>query len=305
MLALVAPASADGLRVGKAVAANFGFIPLDVGVAQGIFANDGLELERFDFSGGAKQQQALTAGSIDIALGAGTDIAFIVKGAPELAVGSITASPAFLGITVAPDSTVRSGDDLKGKKIGVTGPGSLTFWLVEELNRVHGWGSDGAVPVVIGGQTSTQAAAIKTHEIDGFLANTAAGYWFEEQKTGRFLMPVSTYVSDFELFTILASTAIMQQRPDAVRRFLKGWYASIAFMRSHKAETVAVACKVSGFSPAVEGREYDLLMAHFSTDGRFQPKALDKLQTIFAGLKVLDGPLDLSKLTTEQFLPKT
>ena len=299
-----APAFAESLRVGKAVAENFGFVPLDVGVAEGMFKTEGIEIEAFDFTGGAKQQQALAAGSIDIALGAGTDMAFIVKGAPELAIASITASPIFLGIMVGQDSTVKSTDDLKGKRIGVTSPGSLTLWLVEELNRVKGWGNDGAVPVVIGGAIAIEIAALKTHQIDASMGATANGYSLEEQKIGRLVAPVSEYVGDIELFTILASTSVIRERPESVRRFLKAWYASVAFMKSHKPETVTIARKVSGFSHTVEEREYDLLMRHFSTDGRFKPKALEKLRAIFSDLKVVDGPLDLSKLTTEQYLPK-
>jgi NitT/TauT family transport system substrate-binding protein len=295
--------AAETLRVGKAVV-NFGFLPLDAGIAAGLYKQNGIEIEPFDFTGGAKQQQALTAGSIDIALGGGTDLAFIVKGAPERAIASITSSPSFLGITVGTDAKVRDVNDLKGKKLGVTSPGSLTFWLVEELDRVHGWGADGAVPIVIGGQLSTQIAAIKTHQVDGVLANTGVGYSFEEQGIGRLLTPASSYAGDFELFTILASTAIIEKSPDAVRRFLKAWFESVAYMKGHRDETIAIGRKVTGLSQKVEEREYDLLMPHFSADGKFKPSALERLRVIFADLKITDGPLDVTRLTTEDFLEK-
>jgi NitT/TauT family transport system substrate-binding protein len=300
--AIVAPAHAEALRVGKAVV-NFGFVPVDVGIAEGIFKKNGLEIDEYDFTGGLKLQQALNAGSIDIALSGGTDLALVIKGAPEIAVGEITSSPGFLGITVASDSGITNIDGLKGKKLGVTGSGSLTYWLVEELDRVKGWGADGATPVAIGGATSIQNAALKTHQVDGFLANSGAGFFLEEQGTARFLIPTSAYESDLELFTTFASTAILQSDPDGVRRFLKGWYQSIAYMRGHKDEAIAITSKVTGFSKSVEEREYDLLMKDFSTDGRFKPKALDRLRTIFADLKIMDGPLDFAKLTTEQYLP--
>jgi NitT/TauT family transport system substrate-binding protein len=56
----------DKLRVGKAVAEAFAFLPLDVGVRQGIFKRHGLDVEITAFGGGARLQQALAADSIDI-----------------------------------------------------------------------------------------------------------------------------------------------------------------------------------------------------------------------------------------------
>jgi ABC-type nitrate/sulfonate/bicarbonate transport system substrate-binding protein len=54
ILSLVATGRAGGetLRVGKAVV-NFGFLPLDVGMAAGIYKQNGIEIEQFDFTGGA------------------------------------------------------------------------------------------------------------------------------------------------------------------------------------------------------------------------------------------------------------
>ncbi|HXP04475.1 MAG TPA: hypothetical protein VN808_10170, partial [Stellaceae bacterium] len=145
---------------------------------------------------------------------------------------------------------------------------------------------------------------LKTHQVDGFLANTATGYAFDELKIGHLLLPASAYVDEIELFTTIASTAILEKSPDAVRRFLKAWYDTVAYMKNHKAETVATMHTITGFSEVVEEREYDALMPAFSSDGRFKPKALETIRTIFADLKVLDGPVDLSQLTTEQYLPK-
>lgn len=294
-------AQADPLRVGKAVV-NFGYLPLDIGIAAGIYQKNGVAIAPFDFTGGAKLHQALTAGAIDIALGGGTDMAFILRGAPERAVASVTSSPSFLGITVGSDTGIRDLAGLKGKKLGVTSPGSLTFWLVQELDRVHQWGDAGAAPIVIGGSIAIDTAAIKTHQVDGVLANTGVGYALEEQGIGKLIAPTSAYVGPFELFTIFASNALIAQNPDEVRRFLRGWFETVAYMKQHRDETVAMAHKVTGFSPAVEGRDYDLLMAQFSADGHFKPAALARLRTIFADLQITDAPLDFAKLTTEQFL---
>jgi len=297
--------AADKLRVGKSVVQVFGYVPLDVGIKSGIFAKNGLDVAEITFAGGARLTQALTAGAVDIALSGGPEMAFVAKGAPEIAVASITDSPAFMGIDVGAGSTARGLDDLKGKRIGVSTTGSLTAWLVDELNRVKAWtGEDRAIPVAIGGEATAELSAFKTGQIDANIASPANGYELEEQHAGRSLVDISSYVKNLELFVIYASTASVQQNPDAVRRFLKGWFEAVAFMKSHKAETVAATVEATGYPATVSARIYDRLMPQFSTDGKFLPRGLDKLFSSFVDLWVLDKSADTSKLYTEKFLPK-
>jgi NitT/TauT family transport system substrate-binding protein len=297
------PAGAETLRVGKVVAQNFGFVPLNVGVAEGFFKSRGLEIDEFDFGGGAKQQQALVAGAIDMAIGGGTDLAFIVKGSPSLGVAAITSSATFMGYIVGPDPAIKTIDDLKGRKIGVTTAGSLSRWLVDQLDATKGWGADGAVPVAIGGELATELASLKTHAVDAFIDSPAIGYELETQNAGRLLFTCSDYVHDFQVFMIYAATPLVEHNPDAIRRFLQGWLEAVNYMRGHKDETVEIARKITGFSQPVEEREYDLLMPQFSTDGKFDPKALAATARSFVDLKTLDQVPDVSKLYTERYLP--
>ena len=54
--------------------------------------------------------------------------------------------------------------------------------------------------------------------------------------------------------TDLCQHKLINSNPEAVRAFLKGWYDSIAFMKSHKAESVPIAAKVMGYTPRVAER---------------------------------------------------
>lgn len=74
-----AEASAETLRVGKAFPSAFGFVPIDVGVQEGIFKKQGLEIEITSLGGAPALIQAITAGSIDIGLESGTDLGMIPK----------------------------------------------------------------------------------------------------------------------------------------------------------------------------------------------------------------------------------
>src|SRR5258708_12967109 len=70
------------LRLGKAQANQFAFIPADVGVETGIFKKHGIDLDISAFAGDAKMLQALTARSLDIALGGTPSFSPILTAAP-------------------------------------------------------------------------------------------------------------------------------------------------------------------------------------------------------------------------------
>ena len=91
LAALVAGRTAladDRLRVGTPEPTAFVFAAVDVGIDSGIFAKYGLTIERIDFAGGAKLHQAMAAGALDIIVGTGSDLLFLVRGAPERGVGA-------------------------------------------------------------------------------------------------------------------------------------------------------------------------------------------------------------------------
>ena len=109
----------------------FYYLPLTIAERLGYFKDEGLDVEISDFPGGAKALQALVGGSADVVSGAyehtinmqakGQNIqAFVLQGrAPQIVLAYSTKNmPNFQSIA-----------DLKGKKIGVTAPGSSTSMM--------------------------------------------------------------------------------------------------------------------------------------------------------------------------------
>jgi ABC-type nitrate/sulfonate/bicarbonate transport system substrate-binding protein len=301
-LAALSPASAESLRAGTPAGNNFTFLPLRIGVDRGAFKEDGLDIEVTDFGGGAKLQQAFVAGALDLAVSAGTDMAFIAKGAPEHAIAAMGSQP-ILGIIVPYDSPAKSVDDLKGKKIGVTTVGSLTEWLMHRLMQQKGWGASDVTLVPIGSDISNEIALVTTNQIDGSVAPPALGLQLEAQKRGRLLLKTFDIGADFLGEAIYASNTLLAEHPDTVRRFLKAWFANMDWMRTHKAEVVERARAYTRFAPEIESEEYDLVMPIFSRDGHFHAAALKTLQQSFADMHMVDNAPDMAQLYTEAYLP--
>src|SRR5439155_25754241 len=78
----------DRVRVGKSQGSAWTFLLLDIGVEQGFFAKQGIEIESIELPGDAKLQQGFAAGAIDFGLGSGPGMAFAAKGSPAMAVAA-------------------------------------------------------------------------------------------------------------------------------------------------------------------------------------------------------------------------
>src|SRR5712692_1919958 len=143
--------AADKVRVGKAVPFAWTFTPIDVGIEVGIFARHGLELMVTGFAGDARLQQGLVSDSIDFGLGSGPGMGFLAKGSPAKAVAAMAGAPMNMSLVVSYDSAIKTLDDLKGKKIGITTVGSLTDWLLKRVVAEKKWGAADVTAVTVGG----------------------------------------------------------------------------------------------------------------------------------------------------------
>jgi ABC-type nitrate/sulfonate/bicarbonate transport system substrate-binding protein len=302
-LSLVSPASAaEKLRVGKAVAFAWTFTPLDVGIQAGIFAKHGLEIEASAFGGDARMQQALAADSIDVGIGSGPGMAFMAKGVPAKAVGAMYGVPRNMAVMADYNQPIRTVDDLRGKKLGVTTVGSLTDWIGKRINAQKGWTTNGITTVPIGGMQPARAA-VKTGQLDGYIGALESGYQLEENKEWRVITSAAPFVDHFITHVFFAREDLIAKRPEAVRAFLKGWMDTIAFMKANKDKTVEITSKVINVSPSVAGRAYDEQVPNFSTDGTFDPKSVALLKQSFIEMGLLKETPDDKVMFTTQFVP--
>jgi ABC-type nitrate/sulfonate/bicarbonate transport system substrate-binding protein len=292
------------IRVGKAQAQTFAFIPADVGTETGLFKKRGLDIEISSFAGDARLLQALTADAVDIALGGGPMLAYVAKGAPLLGVAAAADAPSTIMVVVLKDGPVKTEDDLKGRTLSVSTTGSLTYWLAQQLSRSHGWGPDG-IKIATLGSSAAQAAALKTNQIDGIVTESSTVFKLEEDGIGRILVRFGDRIKDFHVHVIYASKKLIDGNPDALRAFLAGWFETVQYMRDNKLQTIDIAARVaSDASKSVSSRNYEELMPIFNQTGRFNPKALYTLSRSFIELSLLPEAPDMSKLYTESFLPK-
>jgi ABC-type nitrate/sulfonate/bicarbonate transport system substrate-binding protein len=294
--------AADTIRVGKAVQDVWLYTPADVGIADGIFAKRGLDVDISILSGGAKLQQALLSGSIDIGLGGSQAMALSVKGSPVIAVASLAGPPAGFSILVVTGSPIKSVADLKGKSIGFASNGSILDWLQQRLSIQEGWGQHGMKGVAAGGSEASSAALL-SHQLDAIISTTETGFTLEAKHQARILSNMQPFAPNLITQVIFARTPFLKEHPDQVERFLKGWFTSVAYMEANKEKSSVISAKALNMDPAVVERAYDVEMPNLSKDGVFDPKGVDVLRQSFVELGMLDKPPTDDQILTTKFVP--
>lgn len=143
------------------------YLPLTIAETRGYFKDEGLDVTIADFAGGSRALQALVGGSADIVSGAfehtinmqvkGQRLrAFVLQGrAPQIV----------LGVNPKTMPNFKTVADLKGKKLGVTAPGSSTNVLANFVLAKAGL-KPADVAIVGVGAGSGAVAAMRSGQID-------------------------------------------------------------------------------------------------------------------------------------------
>ena len=292
----------DTIRFGKAFPGLFQFTPVDLGIEKGFFKKRGLEVEITSFFGDAKQQQAYTAGAIDMGIGGGAGMAFIAKGSPILAVAEAAGPPLGITLGVWADTPYKTVADLKGQTVTGASVGDQTEWMVRRLSILQGWGPTGFNYVPLGA-SEAQIAALKTHQVAAAPLDITTAVTLESEGQARIVVRFGKVITAYINHVITASNEMIEKRPDDVKKFLAGWFESAVYFKTHKDEAVKFTAQLLKKPEPIVSRVFDEASPMITDNGHFDPKGLAAIRDSVVEMKIVDQTPDMAKLYTEKFLP--
>jgi NitT/TauT family transport system substrate-binding protein len=291
--------AADTVRVGKSVPIAWTFTPLDIGKEMGIWAKQNVDIDISSFGGDAKLQQALAANGVDMGLGSGPGMGFATKGVPAKAVAAFAGSPFNLGIVIAANSPYKDIKEMKGKKFAITTVGSLTDWLLKRVALAQGWKHDDLIGVPLGG-FETNYAAFKTGQVDGIVLAIESCYLLINRNEAKLIARMGDYAPQFHTHVVYARDEMIEKNPDLIKRFLTGWFDTIAWMKANKAKTVEISARVLKSTPEIISRAYDEQIGMLQDNGKFNPEAIKVIKKSLIEMDILDKePPDEQMFTTK------
>jgi NitT/TauT family transport system substrate-binding protein len=167
---LAAPAIAQSrlkVRFAGGGIALYSYMPFFVAIGQNLFAKHGLDAEIAMFPGGAPAMQAVLGGSSDVACGYYEHTITIAAKGGHLTAFVLQAQNSGLCLGVRKDlaGEIKTAADLKGRKIGVSAPGSATHLFAMQLMVKAGLKRTDAAAIGVG-TAQTALAAFEHKDID-------------------------------------------------------------------------------------------------------------------------------------------
>lgn len=258
------------LNVGQ-ISNSAAFFPIFVAENQGYFKDQGLTLgDRPRLGTGAKLAAALQSGSIDVAGGVMTDAFNLYKINNKARVIGALVDSYYVDIVAGPNiptsldsaplaQKVRA---LKGKKIGITGPGSGTEALVTYLFKQQGLDPKTDVTMVnLGSDASAALGALKAGRVDALSFFQPIGQEAEATNIGRiFISPTRGDVPELKGAThgvLFTTQNVLDSKGKAVAAFLRGIAQAEKLITSDQTQTKALLQK---YQPALNPQTLDRLV---------------------------------------------
>ncbi|GBD30417.1 Riboflavin-binding protein RibY [bacterium HR32] len=224
-------------------------LPVLVAEAAGHFRGEGVEVGRFLLTGGVSIRNLLIGGRASFGV-LGTEHIPLARtaGSPLKAVASVyDRLHVTLIVRSALRGQVKSVQDLRGRTVGVTAPGSFTWSVAVTFLKRAGLEPDRDVRLLpVGTDAHVLYAALQTGRVDALVFSEPVLSRAEMDGVGFVLVDVFDPVvarrwigSDLLLVGVLASTeSAIQAQPEVAGALVRAIARGLAYLRSHGAEEI-------------------------------------------------------------------
>lgn len=290
------------------------YLPLSIAEINGYFDDEGLKVKVADFAGGSKALQAVVGGSADVVSGAFEHtINLQSKGQMYRAFVQQGRAPAIvLAVSNKTMPDYKSPADLKGKKIGVTAPGSSTNMMVNFYLEQNGLKPSDVAFIGVGAGAGA-VTAMRTGQIDA-MANLdpVIGTLLKENEV-RVIADTRTVADTKTIFggnmpsaCLYASEEFITKNPNTAQALANAIVRADKWIQANDAETIAKTVPATYLLGDVELYKQclDANKEALSPDGRVDADGpATALNALAAFVPNLDASkIDTSKIFTNEFV---
>jgi len=250
--------AADRVRIGYSSISG-AYTPIWVAHEAGYFAKEGLQDDIILIPSGTQLAQVTVAGEIDIgSLNGSSAIAAALQGADLKIIGN-SGNKMVFSLYVRPE--IKSVEQLKGKKIGITRFGSAPDISVRYALRKYNINPDKDLTLIQLGFMATVAAGLQGGSIEGGVVSPPTQ--FAVDKAGfKELISITDMDFAFPNPALVAVGSIIKNRPEVINRFMRAYVRGMHRARTDPAFTYKAMAQYTKIQDiAVLQRAYEFYMS--------------------------------------------
>jgi NitT/TauT family transport system substrate-binding protein len=246
----VLPTPLYKVKIGSIAAYFEALVPVLVALSLGYFEEERLAVDVILFPGGAEVRKAVVAGEVDFGAQGSVHVGIAQNAGVDLKAVLTTFEFSTIDLLVRKElkDKVKTLPDLKGKIIGVTRFGSLTWAMAIKYVAMAGLDPKKDVTIVeVGSDLAAIAAALKTGKIDVFTGWTIVTYTMMKEDIAYPLLNIldpqqhEKYIGSTSTMeaVITAMGKTIKEKPDLVIRVVSAIKKALIYMNTHTPEEVA------------------------------------------------------------------
>jgi NitT/TauT family transport system substrate-binding protein len=249
------------------------YLPLYVGVDEGTYAKEGVQVDLLEFRGGSDLIKAVVSGSVDVGVVALAEItAGIDAGQPLKAFYAGFNIPDFDWYAVP---SVRSLADAKGKRIGITQYGSSSDFITRYALAMNGIDPSRDVKIIQAGPPATRLAAMHAGQLDVSIFSTPEKF-LAADRGYKLIYSQKQLADDYPFHMIFATESFLANNPNTVKALLRGHALAVRLAKQDKQKAEQSLIKHLQIDPKYVDRTYADVIDYIYEDGRLpSQKSLD------------------------------
>ena len=283
---------------------------IEVGKQKGFFKEVGLEIEPIVVRGGGENVQAVVSGSVHISLATGTFsvLSAFQKGAPvKILAAEMTGTPDLFWYSMA-NTPYRKLEDLAGKRIAFSNPGSSThIGVLAAVDYLTAKKLPAPQPISLGGP-SDSFTAVKTGQADAGWSAIPLFMDLVEKGEIRIVFKGADLerLRDVTMRVTFANTSFVEKNPETVRAFFKAYQKAMDFIFENRQEAARIWIPFAKLKLS-EAALVNIIGFYDRANVAFKPvKGLPVLMEDAVKFNFLKQPLsqaDLDRLIDLRFVP--
>jgi NitT/TauT family transport system substrate-binding protein len=288
------------------------YLPATLAHELGFYKDAGLNVTLLDFPGGAKALEALMGGSTDVVCGFYDHTIQMAAQGKDLR--AFIAMLRYPGLVLASPAVSRI-EDLKGKTVGVSAPGSSTHMFLNYLLVTHGMKADDVSNASIG-MSATAVGAVTHNKVDAAVMTDPALAIVRKQMPGLHILADTRTadgvrsvfgVESYPSAVLYSKTEWMEKNRETAAKLAGALARTLSWMRTHSPEEIREKMPAS-FRTEDAQTDLEVLktaQAMLSVDGKFTPEAVEAvLKVMSTSLEtVRNAKIDLAKTYTNDLIP--